>query len=100
MLPLPPPDLHSRPSYAKLVGLGLIAGVPTILGTWIGGFSYSPTASVLFLAIGAGAIVQVIAVLGRSMGSGGREGFAGPLNAAGVVAGLIVMYTTGLFVAA
>ena len=94
------PLARSRPSYGKLVALGLIAGVPTIFGTWIGGFSYSPTASVLFLAIGAGAIVQVISVLGRSMGSRGREGFKDPLNAAGVVVGLIVMYTTGLFVAA
>ena len=94
------PLARSKPSYAKLAALGLIAGVPTIFGTWIGGFSYSPTASVLFLAIGAGAIVQVILVLGRSMGSRGREGFKGPLNAAGVVVGLIVMYTTGLFVAA
>ena len=93
------PLARSRPSLAKLVTLGLIAGVPTILGTWIGGFSYSPTASVLFLAIGAGAIVQVIVVLGRSMGSHGREGLKGPLNAAGLVAGLIVMYATGLFVA-
>jgi zinc transporter ZupT len=94
------PLARSRPSYGKLVALGLIAGVPTIFGTWIGGFSYSPTAAVLFLAIGAGAIVQVVAVLGRSMRSGGREGLMGPLNAAGLVAGLIVMYTTGLFVAA
>ena len=94
------PLARSRPSYVKLVALGLIAGVPTIFGTWIGGFSYLPTASVLFLAIGAGAIVQVISVLGRSMGSRGREGFKDPLNAAGVVVGLIVMYTTGLFVAA
>ena len=94
------PLARSRPSYVRLAALGLIAGVPTIFGTWIGGFSYSPTASVLFLAIGAGAIAQVIVVLGRSMGSHGREGLRGPLNAAGLVAGLIVMYTTGLFVAA
>ena len=94
------PLARARPSYKKLVALGLIAGVPTILGTWIGGFSYSPTASVLFLAIGAGAIVQVIAVLGRTMGSHGRAGFRGPLNAAVLVAGLFVMYATGLFVAA
>ena len=94
------PLARSRPSLRKLAALGLIAGVPTILGTWIGGFSYSPTASVLFLAIGAGAIIQVIVVLGRSMGSHGREGLMGPLNAAGLVAGLIVMYATGLFVAA
>jgi len=94
------PLARSRPSLAKLAALGLIAGVPTILGTWIGGFSYSPTASVLFLAIGAGAIVQVIVVLGKSMGSHGGKGLRGPLNAAGLVGGLLVMYATGLFVAA
>ena len=44
----------------RLILLGLIAGVPTILGTWIGGFIYSPIASVIFLAIGAGAIFQVV----------------------------------------
>ncbi len=94
------PLARSRPSYGKLAALGLIAGVPTIFGTWIGGFSYSPMAGALFLAIGAGAIVQVIAVLGRSMGSHGREGLRSPLNAAGLLAGLIAMYATGLFVAA
>ena len=93
------PLARSRPSLVKLAALGLIAGVPTIFGTWIGGFSYSPTASVLFLAIGAGAIVQVIVLLARNMGSHGREGLRGPLNAAGLVGGLIVMYATGLFVA-
>ena len=94
------PLARSRPSYGKLAALGLIAGVPTIFGTWIGGFSYSPMAGALFLAIGAGAIVQVVAVLGRSMGSHGREGLRSPLNAVGLLAGLIVMYATGLFVAA
>jgi ZIP family zinc transporter len=94
------PLARSRPTLPKLAALGLIAGAPTIFGTWIGGFSYSPTATVLFLAIGAGAIVQVIVVLGRSMGSRGRSGLTGPLNAVGLVAGLIVMYATGLFVAA
>ncbi|MDN5846600.1 MAG: ZIP family metal transporter [Candidatus Nitrosocosmicus sp.] len=44
----------------RLVMYGLIAGIPTIIGTWIGGFVYSPLASVIFLSIGAGAIFQVI----------------------------------------
>ena len=44
----------------RLIMLGLIAGIPTILGTWIGGFIYSPLASVIFLAVGAGAIFQVV----------------------------------------
>lgn len=94
------PLARSQPSLAKLAVLGLIAGVPTILGTWIGGFSYTPIASVFFLAVGAGAIVQVVVVLGKSMSSRGRDGLMSPLNTTGLVAGLIVMYATGLFVAA
>jgi zinc transporter, ZIP family len=31
----------------RLIAMGLIAGVPTILGTWIGGFVYSPLASII-----------------------------------------------------
>ncbi|WP_425321219.1 ZIP family metal transporter [Candidatus Nitrosocosmicus franklandus] len=49
-----------KPMIRRLILLGLIAGVPTIIGTWIGGFIYSPLASVIFLAIGAGAIFQVV----------------------------------------
>jgi ZIP family zinc transporter len=47
----------------RLIAMGLIAGVPTILGTWIGGFVYSPLASIIFLSIGAGAIFQVVYAL-------------------------------------
>ena len=93
------PLARSKPALKTLAGLGLIAGLPTILGTWIGGFSYSPMASVVFLAIGAGAIIQVIWVITKSLMAGGRVGLTGPLNAAGLVVGLIVMYVTGLFVA-
>lgn len=51
----------------RLVLMGLIAGVPTILGTWIGGFIYSPLASIIFLSVGAGAIFQVVFVLASWM---------------------------------
>ena len=40
-------------------------GVPTVLGAWIGGFTYSPIWTTLFFAIGAGAIVQVVYELWR-----------------------------------
>src|SRR5215211_7423226 len=43
-------------SIRKLIVMGMIAGVPTIVGAWIGGFLYSPIAAIIFLAIGAGAI--------------------------------------------
>ncbi|GMR14259.1 MAG: metal transporter [Gemmatimonadota bacterium] len=88
------------PSLATLGLLGLIAGAPTILGAWIGGFSFSPIANVLFLSVGAGAVVQVVIVLGKHLSHGSTGGLTAPRNAVGVVTGLVMMYLTGLFVAA
>jgi hypothetical protein len=82
-----------------LILLGLLAGAPTILGAWIGGFTYSPLWTTLFLAIGAGAIAQVVWVLRRQF-STGSGGLMAPLNAAGMLLGLLVMYGTGLLVPA
>ena len=39
------PIAQDRPRISRLIWLGLIAGGPTLLGTWIGGFSYSPICS-------------------------------------------------------
>jgi zinc transporter ZupT len=93
------PLARERPSLGRLAALGAVAGVPTVLGAWIGGFTYSPAGAVLFLAIGAGAVAQVIWTLSRFMARSGGGGLAQPLNAAGLVAGLAVMWTTGLLVA-
>ena len=80
--------------------LGSIAGAPTILGAWIGGFSYSPVLTTLFFAIGAGAIAQVVLVLWRRLGrSEGGRGLA-PANALGLLLGMAVMYATSLLVTA
>jgi zinc transporter, ZIP family len=94
------PVAAERPTIGKLVLLGLVAGVPTIAGAWIGGFTYSPVWITLFFAIGAGAIIQVVfevwKLFARQSDKGG--GLTAPLNAAGVFAGLLIMYVTGLFV--
>ena len=92
------PLARERPAVARLLLLGALAGVPTILGAWIGGFTFSPIWTTLFFAVGVGAIVQVVWVLSRMLAR--REGgaFAQPLNAAGVMAGLLIMYATGLLV--
>lgn len=93
------PMARKRPGVGRLAFLGAVAGVPTILGAWIGGFSYSPVATVLFLAVGAGAVAQVVWALSKLLA--GREGGGGltaPLNAAGLLAGLVVMYLTGMLV--
>jgi zinc transporter ZupT len=89
-----------RVSIPELAKLGLIGGVPTIAGAWLGGFVYSPVWSVLFLAVGVGAIAQVIGQIVRHMtreGSVARALATGPVLA-GLFAGFAVMYVTGMLV--
>lgn len=92
------PLTDERPGVSRLLLLGLIAGVPTVLGTWIGGFSYSPVWTTLFFALGAGAIIQVIYEMLRLFKRRGTGGLLAPLSVAGVLAGLMIMYLTGLVV--
>ena len=54
------PLTNSKAKIAKMIGLGLIAGTPAIFGCWVGGFSFSPLFTLIFLAIDAGAIFQVV----------------------------------------
>jgi zinc transporter ZupT len=94
------PLARSRPPLRRLVTLGLIGGVPTIAGAWVGGFVYSPVLSVLFLAIGAGAIAQVATQIARQMAGDapiGRYLTTAPVLA-GLAAGFVVMYATGMLV--
>ena len=91
---------RQRVSAGALVKLGLIGGVPTIAGAWLGGFVYSPVWSVLFLAIGVGAIAQVVIQIGRQVGresASGTRFVSGPVMA-GLLAGFAVMYVTGMLV--
>ena len=92
------PVAQDNPPLRTLVKAGLLAGAPTILGAWIGGVSYSPLFATLCLAVGAGAILQVIGVLYGALKQE-TETVWSPLNAFGVAAGLVVMYATGLLVA-
>lgn len=93
------PLARARPTLLQLAGLGLIAGAPTIIGTWSGGLAYSPILAVLFLSIGAGAIVQVVWEISKLLRRDGK-GVSDPLTAIGFAAGVFVMYLTGLAVAA
>jgi len=86
-----------RPPLAHFVGLGVLAGAPVVLGGWLGSLAYSPTLGALFLAVGVGAILQVVWELRGMIGRRGRAGTA--LNLLTFLAGLVVMYVTGLFVA-
>lgn len=95
------PMAKDNPSLARLLGLVVLAGAPAILGTWIGGFSYSPIMAVLFLAIGAGAILQVVHEVSRLLLVRGRDQTESMLSwesVAGLAAGLIIMYLTAFLV--
>jgi zinc transporter ZupT len=94
------PLAREKPRVADLIRLGLIGGVPTIAGAWLGGFVYSPVWSVLFLAIGAGAIAQVVLQIGRQMAGGETlTGFFSRAHVmAGLLAGFVIMYATGMVV--
>jgi len=94
------PLAHEPVRLGQLVRLGAIGGVPTILGAWIGGLVYSPIWAVVCLALGAGAIAQVIVQLLRQMTAGApvaRLVATAPV-AGGLLAGVAVMYVTGLIV--
>lgn len=99
------PMAKDKPSIRRLVGLTLLAGTPAIIGVWLGGFSYSPLLAVVFLSIGAGAILQVIYEVGRLLVAdlAGAEGSAREavswVNIGGFTTGLAIMYATALLVA-
>jgi zinc transporter ZupT len=94
------PIARDQPSVRTLAGLGLLAGAPTIVGAWLGGLAYSPFYATIFLAVGAGAIAQVIVALYRVVARESEGALWTPFTAGGVLAGLLVMYATGLLVAA
>ena len=85
----------------KLITMGLIAGVPTIIGAWIGGFLYSPIAAIIFLSIGAGAIFQVVFSITSWISSNTSEPRKALLSTpmiAGFTVGMAIMYGTSLLI--
>jgi ZIP family zinc transporter len=95
------PILKERPRLAHFVWLALLGGGPAILGTWIAGFAYSPLLSAVFLAVGAGAILQVIYEVTRLLlkdSARAKEPVLSAPNLGGLTAGIAVMYATALLV--
>ena len=91
------PMSRGKIMLGKLAVMGMIAGSPAIFGAWVGGFSYSPFTSVIFLAVGAGAIFQVILVIVKWIYD--EEKRLGNLSIiAGFGIGMLVMYLTSILV--
>jgi len=91
------PIAHDRPRWRRLVMLGLVAGAPAILGAWIGASAFNSSVAAFLFGVGAGAIVQVIVQLASSLRDGqGRT--LHPVAVAGLLAGMALMFATGLLV--
>jgi ZIP family zinc transporter len=91
------PAARESVSVRRLALLGLVAGVPAVLGAWVGASAFHPSVAALLFGVGAGAIAQVIVqILPQVRDRDGR--LLSPLVSAGLLTGLLVMYATGLLV--
>ena len=87
-----------RAGLGRLAALVLIAGAPTILGAWIGGYVTSDVLAVVFFAVAAGAALQVVVEVGRYVARRAPGGLTSGYAVGGFLAGLAIMYATGLLV--
>ena len=87
----------STVSFRWLLALGLIAGAPAVLGAWIGAAAFNPSLAALLFGVGVGAIARVIVQIAPAMrDEDGR--ILHPLSVAGMLAGIALLYVTGLLV--
>jgi ZIP family zinc transporter len=88
-----------RVSAGRLVLLALVAGAPAILGAWTGGFVRSDVLGVIFFAAAAGAASEVVVEVVRYLRSRAPGGLTSGYVLGGFLAGVAVMYATGVLVA-
>jgi ZIP family zinc transporter len=92
------PVARTRTRLLALVGLVLVAGAPTILGAWLGGYASSDLVAPFFFAIAAGAALQVVVEVGRWVARHGPGGIRSGHVIAGYLAGVAAMFATGVLV--
>lgn len=84
---------------ATLAALVLVAGAPAVAGGWLGGFAATDLLGALFFAMAAGAAFEVVAEVGRYVRRRTCDGITSPSVLGGFLAGIGVMYVTGLLAA-
>lgn len=90
------PLTKERPPLAIFAALALLAGAPAIAGIWLGSLTYAPQWAALALAVGAGAILQVIVEVGAYLMRLEKDRWLSPVTFAGFVAGAAAMYVTAI----
>jgi ZIP family zinc transporter len=89
---------RGKVSFGRLAALALIAGAPAIPGAWLGGFVTSDVLGVLFFAGAAGAALEVVVEVGRYVARKAPGGLSSGYVLGGYLAGIAVMYVTGLLI--
>jgi ZIP family zinc transporter len=93
------PVAKARVTVLALAVLALVAGAPTILGAWLGGYASTDVLGPLFFAIAAGAAFQVVVEVGRYVARQAPGGLRSGYAIGGFLAGIGAMYVTGLLAA-
>lgn len=92
------PVLRDRPSWVQLGLMGLIGGAPATIGAWMGAFSPSPTLAVLFLAIGTGAVFEVVYEIAKLIQKDTARQPKPMTVFSGLLAGMLLLWVTGMLV--
>jgi zinc transporter, ZIP family len=90
------PISRSRVTFLTLAALTLVAGAPTILGAWLGGYTTSDVLAALFFGIAAGAAFQVVVEVTRYVARQAPGGLRSGYVIGGFLAGVAAMYVTGI----
>lgn len=84
---------------ARFAALAALAGLPTVVGAWLGAFSSSGLLPVVFFGLGAGAILVVVIQVAGAMRRDGADVVA-PGNLVAFALGYVVMLATAFFTSA
>ena len=92
------PILRDKPALRSLIWMGLIGGVPAIIGAWIGGFAPSAAFVTLFLAVGTGAIFEVVYEITKLIQKDTEKQPMPMIIFSGVLSGMLLLWVTGLLI--
>lgn len=95
------PILRIRPPLWTFAGLTLLAGGPAVLGIWAGSLAYAPQWSAFALAVGAGAILQVMVEVTsylQRQNSDRQAILYSPAVLGGFLGGVAFMYVTAALI--
>lgn len=92
------PVIRDRPSIRSLAFMGFIGGAPAIIGSWIGAFTPSPVFSVLFLAVGTGAIFEVVYEIAKMIRKDSSQQPMPLTIFFGIIVGMLLLWVTGLLI--